>query len=576
MVSKPGGRQGRTPMSPASSLSWQPPRQLGARLRERVERLVFSSAAYRLLLLGNTPTQVLQCPPPLDGDGRRGAAILGGEWILAGGRLAADDPFVFEPPPDLSRGDVRAELHSFHWLADLRAVGSDAARERARELIGSWIERRGEWAPLPWRGDVLGRRISIWLAEYPFFQAGADDAFRAHVLRSLARQVRHLGRLARYGGAALGPAGHGRLEALTAFVHASACLPTGQTHLPKALVLLLRELDCQVLPDGGHYQRSPAVQLELLRGLVRTRAMLLAGRNAVPSGLQTTIDRMASMLRFYCHGDGRLALFNHTNEGNAAEIEGVLSLVGAADSASSVQSAPHAGFQRLAAGRVLVLMDTGAPPPPGSDAYAHASTLSFELSYGPERLIVNCGARPHVRGEWLLAQRATAAHSTLVLHNFNSSEVMPSGRLGRRPLHVLCRREEADGATLVDASHDGYAPPFGVLHRRRLYLAAEGEDLRGEDRLARIRSGNALPFAIRFHLHPDVQASLLHDGTAALLRLPSGAGFRLDAAGGRLALEESIYLGGDAARRSEQVVIESTLAGEEALVKWSLKRVGGD
>jgi len=99
--------------------------------------------------------------------------------------------------------------------------------------------------------------------------------------------------------------------------------------------------------------------------------------------------------------------------------------------------------------------------------------------------------------------------------------------------------------------------------------------VRGEDRLARIRRGESIPFALRFHLHPDVQASLVHDGTAAFLRLPSGAAFRFDAAGGRVALEESIYLGSPVGvRRTEQIVLESTLAGEEAFVKWSLRRLG--
>src|SRR5208282_2864791 len=130
------------------------------------------------------------------------------------------------------------------------------------------------------------------------------------------------------------------------------------------------------------------------------------------------------------------------------------------------------------------------------------------------------------------------------------------------------------GAVLIDTSHDGYEPPFGVLHRRRVYLAADGGDVRGEDRLTRIRPGDALALAVRFHLHPDVQASIVHDRTATLLRLPSGVAFRFDASGGRLTLEESIYLGAAAgARRTEQIVVESTLAGEEAHVKWSLRRI---
>ena len=557
-------------MSHVAELSRHNAARRGERLRGVLERLVFGSAVYRMLLLGSVPTRLLLSPPAGHGDAQRGAAILRGELALAGERCAAAD--LWAVPASEA---WQAAAHAFEWLADLRAEDSPAARERAQALVASWIRQHGDWSPLPWRGDVLGRRLVMWLAEHEFFAAGAGEDFTALFMRSLARQARHLDRVARLGGAALGPPGYGRIGALVALVHAAACLPGGKDRLPRALVLMLREVDRQVLPDGGHYQRSPAVQLAVLRELVGLRRVLIAGRHTVPSGLQGAIDRMAPLLRFFRHGDGRLALFNGTNEGSAAEIDGVLGLTDAAGKPPA--SAPHTGFQRMETGRALVIADTGPPAPVESDGYAHAGTLSFELSYGKERLVVNCGSRPHARGEWFVAQRATAAHSTLALADANSSEVLPSGQLGRRPRHVLCRRDEEEGAMLVDASHDGYAPPFGVLHRRRLYLPAEGEDLRGEDRLVRVRPGEPLPFAVRFHLHPDVKVSLVHDGKAALVRLASGAGFRFDAAGGRLALEESIYLGAEAgARRTEQIVVASTLAGEEALVKWSFKRLGGE
>jgi uncharacterized heparinase superfamily protein len=541
--------------------------RLARRLRDGAERVIFASAAYRLSLVGRAPAGLRQSPPAGEGERGRGAALLKDEFLLAGERQSAADPWVA-----IGSEAWREALHGFSWLADLREEGSPAAQARARALIARWIDRFGEWTPLAWRADVLGRRLVAWLAEYPFFAAGSQEPFRNRFFRSLARQHRHLARLARLGGAALGPAGHGRLAALAALVHAAACLEGGGERLRRPLALLLRELARQILPDGGHVERSPAIQLAALRDLVALRGALLAGRHPVPQALQSAIDRMAPMLRFYRHGDGGLALFNGTAEGDAAAIDAVLALAGA--DGKPPAGAPHTGFQRLAAGPALVLVDTGLPAPPELDRAAHAGTLAFELSLGGERLVVNCGARPHATGEWLKAQRATAAHSTLTLADASSSELLPEGGLGRRPRHVLCRREEGEGATLVDASHDGYAPAFGALHRRRLYLAPDGEDLRGEDRLTRMRPGEALAFAIRFHLHPDVQASLVHDGTAALLRLPGGGGFRLDAAGGRLALAESVYLGAGAPRRSEQVAIESTLAGEEAVVKWSIRRVG--
>ncbi len=84
-------------------------------------------------------------------------------------------------------------------------------------------------------------------------------------------------------------------------------------------------------------------------------------------------------------------------------------------------------------------------------------------------------------------------------------------------------------------------------------------------------------FALRFHLHPDVDATLAHDGQAAILRLPSGVGFRLRCqvvgAGGEVSLAESLYIGSPGERRrSQQVVIAGTLAGAGAEIKWQLSR----
>src|SRR5262249_11011459 len=171
-------------------------------------------------------------------------------------------------------------------------------------------------------------------------------------------------------------------------------------------------------------------------------------------------------------------------------------------------------------------------------------------SSGGERIVVNCGGGRLAEEAWRRAQRATAAHSTAVLDDTNSAEVLDEG-FGRRPEAVVVERESADGATWITAAHDGYVQPFGVIHRRRLFVARDGEDVRAEDSFEGRHDGT---FAIRFHLPPDVKVSLMQTGAAALLRLPSGLAFRFQVAGAALDLEPSIYLGGAHIRRSEQLV----------------------
>ncbi|MEJ1979168.1 MAG: heparinase II/III-family protein [Acetobacteraceae bacterium] len=151
----------------------------------------------------------------------------------------------------------------------------------------------------------------------------------------------------------------------------------------------------------------------------------------------------------------------------------------------------------------------------------------------------------------------------------NSSELREHG-LGRQPEHVETQRQEANGAHWLEASHDGYRKPFGALHRRRLYVAESGEDIRGEDA---VEAPTPQPYSLRFHLHPAVSASLQQDGEAVLLRLPSGGGWRLRAEGARLSLEESIYLGAPEPKRCEQIVLTGYPDGPQQ-VKWAISKVG--
>ena len=297
------------------------------------------------------------------------------------------------------------------------------------------------------------------------------------------------------------------------------------------------------------------------------RALIQACQTQPPPALAAAIERMAPALRLLRHGDGGLALFNGTREDTAALVDLVLSQAGRAGRAPPALA--EGGFHRLQAARTVLIMDCGPPPPAKLDRFSHAGTLSFELSVGRDRMIVNCGAAPAAGPQWRDACRATAAHSTLVIADTNSAELKPDS-LGRRPEHVEVSRQESQGAYWLDASHDGWRRPFGAIHRRRLYMAASGEDIRGEDA---IEAASPQPYVLRFHLHPSVDASLQQDGEGVLLRLPGGSGWRLRADGARIALEESIYLGGAEPRRAEQVVLTGYQDGPQQ-VKWAITRLG--
>ena len=333
-----------------------------------------------------------------------------------------------------------------------------------------------------------------------------------------------------------------RLQVLIALCYASLCLANQARHIRAATRRLSDELQRQILPDGGHISRNPGALVELLSDLLPLRQTFAARNIAPPPALLNAIDRMMPMLRFFRHGDGSFALFN----GMSSAPSDLVATLLAYDDTHGVPMAnmPHTGFQRLDAGTTTVIIDTGPPPPPNVSQDAHAGCLSFELSSGPSRIVINCGMPSTGRDNWRAFARSTAAHSTLTYHETSSCQFVELSAMKRLlqgapiisgPANVESYREAVANGDLLTTSHDGYLPRFGVVHRRVLMMAQDGARLDGEDTLSpapggRIKGGET-DYAVRFHLHP------VGEGEPAVRRARRDAGAaeprRLDLRGAR-------------------------------------------
>ena len=492
----------------------------------------------------------LNPPDPGEGDPVRGADIL------ENGVDFASLVEGFEPNP-----------HGFAFLRDLRAVRSGAAQVAARTLLGNWIEHHEDERDWPWQPPVAGERLINWLCAHRFVSAGAGPEFAQLFERSFARHVKRL----RRDYARMAPNAD-RFRVLKALIYAGVCLPGRRKIVDWSLTRLAREIDLQIFPDGGQYERDPSLLAAILGDLVELRACLGLGLIKAPAWLQHAVERIGPMVRFCRHGDGGLALFNGSVEEDPETIERLLMAARAGDRAPA--SAPHAGFERLARKASVVLVDTGGPPPNGLDFDAHAGTLAFEMSVGAARLVVNCGAYRGGDPTWRRASRATAAHSTLVVEDTNSAEVQDNGGLGRRVGKVTVRRDSAGGGAVLEAAHDGYASRFGLVHRRRLTLETDGLCLRGEDCL---QGESGREYALRFHLHPTVEASIAPaiavSEPTVQLRLADGQVWSFACDGHQPAIEESVYFGrAGRGQPSQQIVLGGRTVNGETLISWSLRR----
>jgi len=533
-----------------------------------------SNWLYRRLLQGPLADHIVV--HPWDAAPRRledADALLRGRFRFHGVHLDVPDGVsVFDlAPPSLTWHEA---LHGFAWLPPLSNAGGDNARRLATNLISQWIKRYGAYSEPAWAPHVMAQRLAAIFSHGRLVVQNSDMMWRSRLFVSLREQCKMLERIS-----AEAPDGLARLESAAVLALSALCLDDSARRRQIGLARLEAEIERQILPDGGHISRSPEILLQAWRHVV----MVMEGLNAVgeepPHGLRNAHDRMAPMLRFFRHGDGALAPLNGGGEGDARMIAGLL----ARDEVRGqpFHHARHSGYQRLNAGRSLCLIDCGKTPPGAFSLQAHAGIGAFELSSGNDRVVVNCGTGGQANQAWDLALRATAAHSTVTIADTSSAQILPPGiardllgpRLLDGPQEVFSRRSETAQGWTVDMSHDAYAGLFGISHERQITLSPQGLMVTGRDRLVCEKArGPARNFAVRFHIHPDVRVSRL-DGGGILLKLPGGEGWRFRAGGGQLDVEESVYLGAGAVRRTEQLVVNGTIKDSPAEIAWVFEQI---
>jgi uncharacterized heparinase superfamily protein len=525
-----------------------------------------------LLLLGRVRAEGLATAPrdfrPVRAE--IGRAIGVGAWPLAGGGLElgpGGDPW---DRPSPSRA-FAVELHQFGWLHHLIGAGEGGPREALRLVLG-WERVFGRWNSFAWSGEVIERRVLYLACHLRALCTGASDAERALLLRSLARQARHLASL--WGG--LGRAA----ERAAAVGAAGAALsgPTGEQLASRAIERLEEVLPRTVLPDGGHASRAPEAALRLLFDLLSFDDALLQLGREPPSELARAIDRLTSALRFFTLPDGRLACFQGGEESDLVEIEAAR----AHDDSEGTPPlhAPHSGYEKLA-GKLLQVIADAAPPADGPwSVTACAHPLAIEVVAGRDRLITNTGWS--LRAENAQPLRLTPAATTAALNDMSCGAPLQGAlakilgaRLEGGATSVEVRRHQAEDGVWLELSHDGWAS-FGLTHERRLFLDTTADELRGEDRFVPLNAGSDrnLPFTLRFHLHPDVRASLARDQRSILLQGPTTGGWWLRNDAREVAIEPSVHMHGGRARRSAQVVLRSQIRGDRGgRVRWKLARV---
>ncbi|MCS4058418.1 heparinase II/III family protein [Salinibacter ruber] len=412
-------------------------------------------------------------------------------------------------------------LHYFHYL-HLLEPGEQKA------LCRSWIQDHPVGEAVAWHPYPTCLRIVNWCRA----DLQAND-----LQRSLYRQAAYLHRHLE-----THVMGNHLLENARALVYAGMFFEghgEAAEWREKGFRLYQEELEEQILPDGGHYERSPMYHALMLERLLDVLALLPDEHPDRPK-FEDTARSMTDALAAWTLPSGRLALFNDATREIAVPPGRLLQY--AWDvleyEPRSVVSFPDTGYYVHGGEDLYCIVDGGAAGPDHLMAHAHADAFSYELCVGDAMFVTDTGVYEYEAGDMRDYVRSTAAHSTVTVDGQSQIEPWDSFRVARRAAPDEVSFEQEDGRSVFRGRFGEYARLIGdgIVHRRRLTIDDGERLLRVEDEV----SGRGIHrVASRVQLHPDV--SLQRDGEALLLRHENGTTGIFQVTEGRLDVERGWY-----------------------------------
>lgn len=488
----------------------------------------------------------------VDGDLIIGKQIVNGTITFSGQTLDIGNHINWRSP--LVDINFLKQLHSFDYLKDLEAISRNQGRTTAIRMLRAWMDEEAFVDSVFWQPTILSKRLVNFITHANWVFKECDSNFKKDLMAVILKQSKHLSKTIPWH-----TNSYDVIASIKGIIYAGLALPQNQSAFLEGLDVLKDELNKQILEDSTHLQKNPLVQYNLLKDLVEIQATMQIANQQVPAIISQSISSMAESLAFFRHTDGKLAMFNSSYTGNSENISQLLKIC---NQSFQTDFLPRAGFRKLLREDTSIIIDCGKFENPDILNSSTASTLAFELSYKNARVFVNSGKFKDPKNDY----RASQNFNAIEVDGYSSSHVLGFGLTGRHVKKVESFfQEEKTLGIGFEGSCFGFKNNK-IKHTRRIFLAENGDEIRGEDCVLNAED-NVKAF---FHIHPQYDVKILDSYTAEIL-LNGNKVAEFKAAGGILRKQQTTLAENLGEIRNKNTLILTCKTNKrETVIRWAI------